>query len=48
MRYNEKVREYNRTIKRVPGRFFASVFNREPATYFEVAEEESKLPEVEF
>lgn len=48
MRYNEKVREYNRTIKRFPGRFFASLFNREPATYFEVAEEESQLPEVEF
>jgi LemA protein len=48
MRYNERVREYNRSIKRVPGRFFASLFGREPATYFEVPEEEQEIPEVEF
>ncbi len=48
MRYNESVRDYNRSIKRFPGRFFASLFNREPATYFEVAEEEKEVPKVEF
>lgn len=48
MRYNERVRQYNRTIKRFPGRFFASLYGREPATYFEVPEEEMKVPEVEF
>ena len=48
MRYNEKVRDYNRSIKRLPGRFFASLYNRQPATYFEVPEEEERVPEVEF
>lgn len=48
MRYNEKVRDYNREVKRFPGRFFASLFNREPATYFEVPEGEAEVPEVEF
>lgn len=48
MRYNERVKEYNRSIKRFPGRFFASLYGRQPATYFEVPEEEMGVPEVEF
>jgi hypothetical protein len=42
------VRVYNRSIKRLPGRFFASLYGREPATYFEVPEEQQRVPEVEF
>lgn len=48
MRYNEKVKVYNMTIKRFPGKAFASWFNREPAVYFEVPEAEQVVPVVEF
>jgi LemA protein len=48
MRYNEKVKRYNMSIKRFPGALFASLFNREPATYFEVPEAEKEVPKVEF
>ena len=48
MRYNDKVREYNMLIKRFPGNLFALLFNREPAPYFEIPEEEKAVPKVEF
>jgi LemA protein len=48
MRYNQMVKAYNMLIKRLPGKFFAGLFNREAATYFEIAEEEKAVPKVEF
>jgi LemA protein len=48
MRYNELVQIYNVSIKRFPGSFFASVFHKEAATYFEVPEKEQAVPEVKF
>ncbi len=48
MRYNERVKDYNMSIKRFPGKVFASMFNRLPATYFETPEEEKEVPRVEF
>jgi LemA protein len=47
-RYNDKVREYNVTIRRFPGNIFASIFAREPGIYFEVPEAEERVPEVRF
>ncbi len=48
MRYNERVKQYNMSIKRFPGKIFAGLFNREEATYFEVPEAEKSIPKVEF
>jgi LemA protein len=48
MRYNRVVKTYNTTIKRFPGRFYASLFGFEKATYYEVPEEEKAVPKVEF
>lgn len=48
MRYNEKVKVYNRSIKKFPGSFFASIYGRNPATYFQVPEEEKGVPKVKF
>ncbi len=48
MRYNEKVKIYNMSIKRFPGNIYAGIFNREQATYFEVPEAEKAVPKVEF
>ncbi|MEW6095759.1 MAG: LemA family protein [bacterium] len=47
-RYNEAVRIYNMIIKRIPGRFFANIFNFEEATYFEAPEAAKEVPKVEF
>ncbi len=48
MRYNEKVRVYNTTIKRFPGNVFAGWFGKEQAPYFEIEEKEEAVPEVKF
>lgn len=48
MRYNRVVKTYNTTIKMFPGRFYASLFGFEKATYYEVPEEEKAVPKVEF
>ncbi len=48
MRYNRVVKTYNTTIKKFPGRFYASLFGFEKATYYEVPEEEKAVPKVEF
>lgn len=47
-RYNDRVREYNLTIRRFPGTIFASIFGMEPGVYFEVPEEEERVPQVWF
>ena len=48
-RYNEVVRAYNITVKRFPGKLWATMFGFEKRdVYFEVAEEEKAVPKVEF
>jgi len=47
-RYNEAVRVYNTTIRRVPGRFYAGMFGFERRTPFESAPEAAAVPKVEF
>ncbi len=48
MRYNESVKTYNMYIKRIPGRFFASIFGYEKAVYFDIEEKDKVVPEVKF
>lgn len=48
MRYNELVKTYNMSIKRFPGNFFAGLYHRGEAAYFEVPEAEKAAPKVEF
>ncbi len=47
-RYNERVKEYNVYIKKIPQRFYAGAFGFEPAEYFEVPEEAKTVPKVKF
>lgn len=47
-RYNEQVKEYNMMIKRIPGSFFAALFNFKEATYFKAEEKAKGVPKVEF
>jgi len=47
-RYNERVKEYNAYIKRIPQRFYAGALGFEPAEYFEAPEEAKAVPEVKF
>lgn len=46
--YNDAVRKYNGIIKRIPGRFIASLFGFEEADYFEAKEGSDVVPSVEF
>lgn len=46
--YNEVVIEYNTTIKRFPTNILAGMFGFDEKTYFEVSEEKTEVPEVEF
>lgn len=48
MRYNRVVKQYNTTIKKFPGRFYAGLYGFDAATYYEVKEEEKAVPKVEF
>ncbi len=48
MRYNEKVRIYNTTIKRFPGNILAGWFSKVALLYFETEEVEEEAPKVEF
>jgi LemA protein len=47
-RYNDTVRDYNMLIVRIPGRFYASMFNFKERPFFEVAKEEQAAPKVNF
>lgn len=47
-RFNEAVKAYNATIRRFPGRIFASIFGFERMGYFEAAEGSDVAPKVEF
>lgn len=47
-RFNDMVQDYNATIRRIPGRFIASLAGFERKGYFESAEGSEKVPEVKF
>lgn len=47
-RYNDRVREYNTTVKRFPGNLFASLFGFDPREYFQAEETARTVPQVEF
>jgi LemA protein len=47
-RYNDAVRAFNTTVKRFPTNFIASLFGFEARDYFEVPEEATAVPTVEF
>ena len=46
--YNKAVEDYNSTIKRFPGRLFASWFGFEQADYFESRAGSDEVPNVQF
>lgn len=46
--YNDAVRTYNATIKRMPGAFLANSYGFEPAPYFEASEGSTEVPNVAF
>ena len=49
MRYNEAVRDYNITIRMVPGNIIAGMFGYKPAAeYFKAEEKAKSAPKVEF
>jgi LemA protein len=48
MRYNRAVETYNVTIKKFPGRIYASLFGFSAGTYYQVEEKDKVLPEVKF
>ncbi len=47
-RYNESVREYNRTIRTFPTVLFASILGFEQRPYFEAPREAQEAPKVDF
>ncbi len=48
MRYNDKVKEYNKTIRRFPTSIYAGLFGFEKKQYFEVQEADKQVPQVKF
>jgi LemA protein len=47
-RYNDQVRVFNTTIKRIPAKLFASLFGFEERSYFVAVEGSEQAPEVNF
>ena len=47
-RYNLAVKTFNAYIRKIPGKFFASMQGLTPATYFEVSKEAKSVPKVSF
>jgi LemA protein len=47
-RYNEAVQSYNTYIKKIPAMLYAGWFGFQPEKYFEVPQEEQKVPQVKF
>ncbi len=48
MRYNEKVRDYNTMLKRIPSSFVAGMLGSEPKAYFEAEKGAQDVPKVNF
>lgn len=46
--YNDTVSKYNRQVKRLPGKFVASIFGFEEKEYFKAAEGAEQAPSVDF
>lgn len=46
--YNNAVKEYNLTIKKLPNNIFAGMFGFEQATYFEADKTSTEVPNVSF
>ena len=47
-RFNDLVKDYNTTIKQVPGKFFAAMFGFSERSFFEAVEQAEQPPKVEF
>ena len=47
-RYNDKVRDYNTSIKKFPGNLMASLFNFNEKQYFQAETGASQVPKVDF
>lgn len=48
MRYNESVRDWNRTVRRFPTVVIARLFGKDARPFFEAAESAKEVPEVKF
>jgi len=48
MRYNEKVRDYNTQLKRIPSSMVAGMIGLEPKSYFEAQKGAQEVPKVNF
>lgn len=46
--YNDSILSYNNLTKKVPGVWFASMYNKTPKPYLEIPKEERAVPKVEF
>lgn len=47
-RYNDKVAEYNRAVRRFPTKLVAGIMGFSAREYFEVSEQDQQVPEVKF
>jgi LemA protein len=47
-RYNDRVRDYNKTVKRFPGNIFANLFGFNAREYFQAEESAKVVPKVKF
>lgn len=47
-RYNDSVKEYNKTVKKFPTNIIASMLNFEAKPYFEISNADKEVPKVEF
>ncbi len=47
-RFNDYTRDYNKKIKKIPGKWFAALFGFEEKEYFEAEEGSEEAPQVEF
>lgn len=47
-RYNEAVQQFNTHIRRIPGRFYATMLGMDPKPYFESDEGAAQAPKVSF
>ena len=47
-RYNDAVRDYNKTVKRFPNNIISGLFNFDARVYFEADKQAKSVPEVKF
>lgn len=46
--YNDSIMEYNNTIKKIPGKWFADLYKVKEVKYLEIPEEERVVPAIKF